>query len=142
MKLLPALSVKVVLIISKINMEFLNPPVCKMSTESMGSLDNVHVLPGHCPWNQWKVWTKSMDTQDKVQGAHSDWTMSMDSLSGHCPLSPWTMSMDFLDNIHGFSGKCGDCPLIPWTKSGGTEQCPLNPWAPWTLSMDKVHSLS
>ena len=82
-------------------------PVCKISTEYMGSLDNVHGLPGHCPWNQWKVWTKSMDTLDKVQGAHSEWTMSMDSvhcLPGQCQWTlwkVWTMSMDSLDKVQG-----------------------------------------
>ena len=143
-------------------------PVCKMSMESMGSLDNVHGLPGHCPRNQWKVWTKSMDTLDKVQGAHSDWIMSMDSfdtvhcLSRQCPWTPWTMSMDLveslnnvhgyseqspgsplrLDNVHGLSGKWEHCPLVSWIMSRQTGQCYLNPWSPWTLSMDKVHSFS
>ena len=143
-----------------------------------------------------------MDTMDKVQGAHSDWTMSMDSVDivpCFAEQSPWTpspMSMDLvesLDNVHGYSGqspesplrldnvhglsgqyplspwrmsmdsrtgecpwtpghyprtrwkvwtKCGHCPLIPWIVSRQTGQCPLNSWAPWTFSMDKVHSLS
>ena len=55
-----------------------------------------------------------MDTLDKVQGAHSDLPISMDSLGINCPPSPWRMSMDSLDFIHvlSLSGKCGHCPLI------------------------------
>ena len=43
-----------------------------------------------------------MDTPDKVQGAHSDLPISMDSLGivhhlpGECPWTPWTLSMDSL----------------------------------------------
>ena len=43
-----------------------------------------------------------MDTLDKVQGAHSDLPISMDSLGivhhlpGECPWTPWTLSMDTL----------------------------------------------
>ena len=43
-----------------------------------------------------------MDTLDKVQGAHSDLPISMDSLGivhhlpGECPWTPWTLSMDSL----------------------------------------------
>ena len=69
-----------------------------MSTESMISLDNVHGLPGHFPWTGWKVWTMSMDTLDKVQGAHSDIL--------HCLQADWTMSaesMGSLDIVHGQS---------------------------------------
>ena len=61
-----------------------------------------------------------MDTLDKVQGAHSDWPISMDSLGivhhlpGECPWTFCTLSMDSL------SGKCGHCPLIPWTMSRQT----------------------
>ena len=63
-------------------------------------LDNVHGLPGHCPWNQWKVWTKSIDTLDKVQGAHSDWTMFIvHCLPRQCPWTPWTMSMDSVESV-------------------------------------------
>ena len=109
-------------------------PVCKMSTESMGLLDNV---PGHCPWNQWKVWTKFMDTLDKVQGAHSDWTMSMNSVDivhcfpGQCPWTPWTMSMDLvesLENVHGYSGQSLGSPL--------RTQLTLS-----TVSLENVHGL-
>ena len=83
--------------------------------ESVESLDNVH---GY---------------HDKVQGAHSDWTLSMDSLdivhglsgiAGHCPLIPGqssTESMDSLDIVHGLSGHC------PW-----------NQWKVWTMSMDTM----
>ena len=53
----------------------------------------------------------SMDILDKVQGAHSDWTMSMDSVD--IVQSPSTLSLDSMDNVHGLSGKSGHCPLIP-----------------------------
>ena len=53
-----------------------------------------------------------MDTLDKVQGAHSDWTMYMDSVDiAHCSL----------DNVHGLPRQC------PWTQ-----------WKVWTLSTDTL----
>ena len=55
------------------------------------SLENVHGLPGHYPWAQWKVWTLSTDTLDNVQ---ADLTMSLS------PLAPWTLSMD---KVHSLS---------------------------------------
>ena len=81
--------------------------VCKMSTESMGSLDIVHGIggksgqspwilwtksreptqTGQCPWTQWKVWTLFTYALDNVQ---ADWTMS-------------TESMGSLDIFHGQS---------------------------------------
>ena len=80
-----------------------------------------------------------MDTLDIVQGAHSDWTISMDSVDiVHClPM----------DNVHELSGQCPWAQWKVWTLSIDTMdkvradwKCPPNPWAPWTLSMDKVHS--
>ena len=53
-----------------------------------------------------------MDTLDKVQGAHSDLPISMDSL-GFSTIS--------LENVHGLPG------LYPWT---------LSQWKVWTLSID------
>ena len=53
-----------------------------------------------------------MDTLDKVQGAHSDWPISMDSLGivhhlpGECPWTFCTLSMDSL------SGKCGSVDIV------------------------------
>ena len=74
-----------------------------------------------------------MDTLDKVQRAHSDWTKTMDSvdnkvdvvhcLPGKCPWTPWIMSMDLvesLDKVHGYS-----------------EQSPGS-----LLRLDNVHGLS
>ena len=110
-------------------------PVCKMSTEPMVSLDNVHGLPGHCPWNQWKVWTKSMDTLDKVQGAHSDWTMSNCPLSPwtnvhiheHCQWAQWTISMDSVDIVHQH------CPVYSFQYF--SLQCP------WKMSIESMDFL-
>ena len=59
-----------------------------------------------------------MDTLDKVQEAHTDWTMSIDSVDiVHCRLSG-QYSMDI---VHCLPGEC--------------------PWTPWTLSMDSVESV-
>ena len=66
-----------------------------------------------------------MDTLDKVQGAHSDWTMSMDSL----------------DNVHVLSGKSGQCPWLLWTRSREPTQTGQGPWTQWTVSLENVHGL-
>ena len=76
-------------------------PVCKMSTESMGSLDimymdsldNVHGLSGKSGQSPWILWTKSREPTQ----------------TGQCPWTQWTLSTVSLDNVHGLPGQC------PWT---------------------------
>ena len=99
------------------------------SSVSALRLDNVHELPGQCPWTQWKVWTMSMDTLDKVQGTHSDWTMSMDS---------WTLSTVSLENVHGLPGHCPWTQWKVWTLSTDTLD---NVQADWTMSAESMGSL-
>ena len=53
-------------------------PIRPNQNVSVDSLDNAHGFSGHCPLNQWTVWTMSMDSVDKVQGVLADWTISMD----------------------------------------------------------------
>ena len=116
-------------------------PICKMSTESMDSLDIVHGISGKSRQSPWILWTKSREPTQTGQCPWTQWTLRLDNvhgLSGNCPLSPWIMSVDSLDNVHGLIEKCGHCPLIPWTMSRQTGQSPLNPWTPWTLTMDKI----
>ena len=89
-----------------------------------------------------------MDTLDKVQRAHSDWTKSMDSvdivhcLPGQCPWTPWIMSMglfESLDKVHGYSGQSPGSPLRLDNVHGLSGHCPLFPWR--MLSMDSVESV-
>ena len=104
-----------------------------------------------------------MDTLDKVQGAQSDWTMSMDlvaivhCLPGQCPWTPWTMYMDLvesLDNVHGYSGQSPGSPLrlnnvhglsgqsVSLENAHGLPgQCPWTQWKDWTMSTESMGSL-
>ena len=100
-----------------------------------------------------------MDTLEKVQGTHSNWTMSMVSVD-ISPLSPWTMSMDLvesLDKVHGYSGESPGSPLKLDNVHGlsghfstvsldnvhglSGKSVDISPLSPCTMSMDLVESL-
>ena len=55
--------------------------------ESEESLDIVHGISGktgHCPRNQWKVWTLSMESVISLGIVHG-----ISGKSGHCPWNQW-----------------------------------------------------
>ena len=96
-----------------------------------------------------------MDTPDKVQGAHLDRTMSMDSVDiAHCfpgqsPWTPWTMSMDFVESLDNMSMDTQDKVQLAhsdYTISMASVDIvhflPGEfPWSPQTMSTDSVDSV-
>ena len=82
-----------------------------------------------------------MDTVDKVQGAHSDWTMSMDSVdivqstcsntpAGQCPWKMSTESMDFLQVGKGHISIIQACQILQ-------NSDPRNRTLEWALTMNQ-----